>query len=288
MITKLELAHYFHKLGVSVIPIHYRTKTPAVQWSEFGYRPGNPCRNPTEQELAKWFATELVNIGICTGWHGLTVLDFDDASEYGKWMSASGEVQRLAYRVSTSRGIHVYIRLPHAERARKVGRIDIKGIGGYVLGAGSIHPSGLQYRALREPIVIPFVETLSDVLPAAALLSDHTEPAGVKLPSAPALPQDAWGAAMSPRAVAGAIDRIKKRYRIEDFFRNKTKTGKHWYVTECPLHDDKTPSLWLDTERQICGCFAGCASKPMDVINLVARIKGVSNFEAIHFLSEVA
>lgn len=258
-----------------------------VEWGEFGYRPGRLCRAPTEQEIARWFASDLVNIGICTGWQGLTVLDFDDAAEYGKWLAAGDdEVRRNAYCVQTSRGVHVYIRLPHAERARKIGKVDIKGIGGYVLGAGSIHPSGVEYRAMRERIVIPLVGALSDVLPAVELLSSNTEQAWMRLPRASTLPRDAWEAAASPRAMgamAGAVERIKRQYRIEDFFADKVKTGAHWYMTRCPLHDDAHPSMWLDTERQICGCFAGCTPKPLDVINLVARLKGVSNSEAIRF-----
>lgn len=285
--TKLELASFFCQLGVSVIPVHYRAKNPAVEWGEFAFRPGTPSRNPTEQEIAKWFASELVNVGICTGWQGLTVLDFDDAGEYGKWLAAGNdEVRQHAYRVQTSRGVHVYIRLPHAERARKIGKVDIKGIGGYVLGAGSVHPSGKEYRAMRERIVIPYVNALSDVLPAAALLAEHTEPAGVQLPRAPAPPEtDVWKAAMSPRALGGAVERIKKQLRIEDLFQTKIKTGSHWYITCCPLHEDAHPSLWIDVSRQICGCFAGCTPKPLDVINLVARLKGVTNTEAIQFLS---
>jgi hypothetical protein len=285
MSTKLELARYFVNIGISVIPVHYRAKTPAVEWGEFGYRPGNPSRLPTEQEIARWFASELTNIGICTGWQGLTVLDFDDANEYGKWLAAGDDVvRRSAYRVQTSRGVHVYVRLPHAERARKVGKVDIKGIGGYVLSAGSIHPSGAEYRAMRERIVIPLISALSDVLPAVELLA-NTEQAGMRLPRATALPQDAWAVAMSPRAMTGAIERIKKQFRIEEFFSDKTKTGSHWYVARCPLHDDSHPSLWIDVDRQICGCFAGCTSKPLDVINLYARVHGVSNTDAIRAMA---
>jgi hypothetical protein len=42
--------------------------------------------------------------------------------------------------------------------------------------------------------------------------------------------------------------------------------------------------MWVDTGRQICGCYAGCTPKPLDVIDLYARMQGITTKEAIHEL----
>ena len=60
-----------------------------------------------------------------------------------------------------------------------------------------------------------------------------------------------------------------------------------WLRCPCPLHDDAEPSFWIDTRDQVCGCFAGCTSKPLDVINLYARLCGLNNREAIFQLARL-
>ena len=56
-------------------------------------------------------------------------------------------------------------------------------------------------------------------------------------------------------------------------------------MIQCPFHDDKTPSFWIDTQRGLCGCHT-CGMKPLDVINLFARLNQVSNQEAIRELGK--
>jgi hypothetical protein len=283
--TILEHAQQFINLGIAVIPIGYKDKRPDFKlihtWEPYKTTP------PTTEQLTQWFATGDHNYGVVTGWGNLVVIDFDDASEYRDWMRWSYAVggvatyiSQHAYRVSTSRGFHVYVRLPHKEKNRKVGtKIDIKA-DGYVLGPGSIHPSGAEYRALREVFNFPVVSALSDVLPTSLLLNttktvQNNQNHGI------------WTVPTPHTAPAGGlIERIKKAFPIEGIFPDIHKSGDHWLLTQCPLHDDHNPSMWIDTKDQICGCFAGCTDKPLDVINLTARIHGLSNRETIFYLAE--
>jgi len=286
--SAINLALSFLHRGIAVIPVKYRDKRPLLRWQQY------QSQLPTEQELRWWFAKPR-NIGIITGWQGLTVLDFDDMSDYSKWLlwarSQPGPpewVSWMAYKVVTSRGVHVYIRLPKPERTRRVGKIDIKCRGGYVIGAGSIHPSGAVYTPLTEHFNFPLVANLSDVLPAA-VLADQDLPAGVVNPVVARSVDDPWLLAMLPRSAppgTGVIDKIRASLSIESFFGNTIATGDHWLLTTCPLHDDRHPSFWIDTQRQICGCFAGCTPKPLDVINLFARLHSMSNDDAIAILRE--
>ena len=50
------------------------------------------------------------------------------------------------------------------------------------------------------------------------------------------------------------------------------------------FHDDTHPSFWIDRQHQVCGCFTCNFAKPMDVVNFIGRLYGLSNLEAIHYL----
>lgn len=280
--TILSNAQEFVDNGISVLPVGYKDKRPDFHlihaWEYL------KTTLPDHKTLQMWFGRGEHNYGVVAGWNNLVIIDFDDMLEFRAWtrwaMQTGGIAQyvnQTAYRVASSRGMHVYIRLPHKERNRKVGtKIDIKA-DGYVLGPGSMHPSGILYRSLRERLNFPLVSALSDVLPAAMLTTTQTTPAPIK-----------WPQNVTPSAAPGAglVERIKKSIPIESLFQNLTPSGTSYVMTNCPLHDDKHPSMWINTKEQICGCFAGCSDKPMDVINLTARLHGLSNRDAIFYLAE--
>jgi len=61
-----------------------------------------------------------------------------------------------------------------------------------------------------------------------------------------------------------------------------------FYIGRCPMagHNDIHPSFWIDAELNIANCFRpGCGrEKPMDVVNLWAQHRGITDEEAIHEL----
>jgi len=278
----------------TVIPIVFRDKRPEIKWADY------QTQIPSTQQLENWFGHGTqYNIALVTGHNGLTVIDFDTTQVYDEWLSYAEKnplarlVSRLTYRVQTARGIHVYIRLPQATKSRPLTRdngdpwhVDIKSRGGYVLIPPSVHPSGSIYRAVNTGAPF-FINALSDILPAEMLLQPEYQPKTAA--PRPTQTGDIWDRVMNPGVSgAGTVAAIKQHYRIEDLFPagSLTKTGNHYYLTLCPLHDDHAPSMWLDTEHQIAGCYAGCTYKPLDVINLYARIHDLSNTEAIFELAK--
>jgi len=288
-----EIAFHWKKMGIATIPIFYKDKRPKIKWQEY------QKTMPTDTELQTWFSKQLTNIAVITGWSGLVVLDFDDMSAYSQWLmwatrtgAYTEYVAQNTYQVRTGRGVHVYIRLPHPEQNKHLNKIDIKANGGYVLVPPSIHPSGKSYSVINSRAIILSIEALSDILPAS-VLTQHTElPPGITSPvrSLPAS-DDPWVVAQSAGLMSpgeDVISKVRKAYRIEQFFSNLEKTSRdgRWMVTLCPFHEDHTPSFWLDTEKQICACYAGCTPKPLDVINLYGRLHGLSNVEAIHSLAK--
>lgn len=288
----LDTAQRFYSMGVATIPVRFKEKTPSLgSWRPYQQQ------LPTPDDLLTWFKTPH-NVGVITGWHGLTVLDFDAHTVYTRWLlwarkqgqfATAAKVSRTAYRVATSRGVHVYVWLTTPERNRKLPGIDVKARNGYVLGEGSIHPTGALYLALLPNMVIPHVQVLSDILPAALLLaSDQPEQVNVPLVTHVMTGNaDPWTVANQPGTITtGLVERIKKQLRIEDMFTDlhATSPDGRWQLTRCPLHDDNSPSMWVDTRDQMCGCFAGCTTKPLDVIDLYARMYGLNNREAIFTL----
>lgn len=282
----LSTAYNYYDRGLSVIPVTYRDKQPSGKWKEFQKRAA------TLPEIDAWFDNdELHNIGIVTGFGGLVVIDFDDIGAYVTWLAwagrneAAAHVAATTYRVRTARGVHIYIRLPQATRTRPLRehKIDIKAGGGYVLAPPSVHPDGTSYTSPDPLAPIVSVETLSAILPAAILVptigSNTTEQQKSK-----AKPdhRDPWQvAAEAPAINEGIVEEIKTRFRIEALLPGSVKTGEHFYLARCPFHDDQNPSFWVNTEQQICGCHAGCTDKPLDVINLYARMHDITNHEAI-------
>lgn len=279
----------FLDIGIGLLPIKFMDKKPDSfhllngSWDVF------KTTLPTHDQVKNWFNAPH-NYGVITGWHDLVVIDFDDMDVYRDWLTwamDTGRTARMvaesAYKVTTSRGVHVYVRLSQL-KARKLDRIDIKAAGGYVLGPGSIHPSGRAYTALHEVFNFPFVESLGDVLPAA-LLQQHTELKSAKLPQAlNTAPTSVWDVLDSGGKVGhGTVEKIKRQLRVEDYFPSKSQTSAtgRYFLAECPFHDDRSPSFWLDTQKQICNCFVCQFEKPLDVIDLHARLYGISNTEAI-------
>jgi hypothetical protein len=293
MQIQLDIANRFLSSGIAVFPVVHRDKRPEVaHWKPY------QDQLPTSDQVKNWFYGGFHNVGIVTGWQGLVVIDFDTAGEYGRWLrwserkgGVASHVARRAYRVQSSRGMHAYVRLPEKLKTIKIrhadgsARIDVKGQGGYVLGATSVHPSGAIYTALRNDMTFPMVRALSDVLPAE-LLAQTELPTNLKVPhSRPAATADVWESADQAHVAGpGSVERIKQSVRLESFFAAYHPTGGDYFMTTCPFHDDVHPSFWLDADRQICGCFSGCTPKALDVIGLYARLHGLSNTEAIRLM----
>lgn len=287
----LQQAQFWQKLGIATIPIRYKDKRPKLKsWQEF------QTRLPTDTELSRWFSGPFHNLGIVVGWRNLVVIDFDNDTEYAKWQLwiARRPVYRFVrqtLQVKTARGVHVYFITAQPAQNAKMHSIDVKAAGGYVLAPPSVHPSGAEYKVISGNLPV-FIEALSDVLPAELLVL-HTQWSKrqmyyVSFSSLIPLTEtdDPWEIADCGRVEIdrSTIVQIKYRYRIEDFFTRLIHTRDYWAMTNCPFHDDKSPSMWVNTEMQICGCFAGCTRKPYDVIDLYARLHNLSVRDAIKIM----
>jgi hypothetical protein len=299
---QLETAHYWLDRGMSTIPLQMRGKKPdptALRLTG-DTDAGRPTwikyqrQLPDNETLRRWFGGPRKNIALITGWENLVVLDFDNFAAYDAYLSVvrgtACSVGAGAYKVLTARGVHVYFQVDEPVANGHCGLIDIKAAGGYVLIPPSIHPSGRAYVAMDPTATIPHIERLSDVFPFVITQAPTgTPPHPTEQPRQPTA-YDPWLDAQAARSHSeGLVETIHQHFRIEDLMPDLEKSGRGWLKGCCPFHDDREPSFWVDTQKQICGCRAGCnGSRPWDVINLYARLHGLSDREAIEEMRRVA
>jgi putative DNA primase/helicase len=181
-----------------------------------------------EQIEAWWGEWPNSNVGIATGTpSGIFVLDVD--GEVGKASLETLEAKhgRLpkTVTVKTGKGLHLYFRCDGARIANSAGRlgkgIDVRGDGGYVVGAGSVHSSGAVYwyvdgRALGEIDVASAPGWLIELISAA-------KPAGAAeaAPDVPPIPREKRDGALAYAKAARQreLDRLGKAPRHQ---RNNT------------------------------------------------------------------
>ena len=130
-----------HRLGCSILPLEgkrpARTLRTWEQWRDI---------QPIEAQLEDWFVSQqLTAYGVILGQSaaGLFVLDFDDPQSYHQFCTTHPNLSQT-FTVQTRRGYHVYLRSETLMNCRKINGGDLKGEGGYVVGAGSI-VNGYQY-----------------------------------------------------------------------------------------------------------------------------------------------
>jgi len=280
MNQQLNEAIKWFGLGVSVVPVKPKSKVAAVRWLEY------TRRLPTPDEIIRWFGRPLFsNYGvICGKRHGqpgyLAVIDFDRLDDGVNWLLS---MDVPTYTVASARGLHAYYYTDEPAPSVHFDGGDLKA-SGYVLGAGSVHPSGWVYQVLTDAPILN-IRSIREVLP------DLPEPQPQPKPS-PILskpePKDAWDTAEFQRP--NLVETIRARFSILAFLvdAQKTDPSGRWFIARCPLHDDHNPSLWVDAQRQLCGCYAGCnGGRPMDVVNLAAAVWNVDNRSAIERLRQM-
>jgi putative DNA primase/helicase len=132
----------------SVFPLLFRSKRPAIASWEAYQR-----RRPTFDEMEAWFGSaQPFNVAVVTGKvSGIFVLDADSEAAVA-W--ANEKLPPCELRVRTANGIHLYFPYSADRRVRNKVRVkfdgerlelDVRGDGGYVVGPGSVHPSGAIY-----------------------------------------------------------------------------------------------------------------------------------------------
>jgi len=152
-----EALKRYAEWGLNVIPVKYGEKgPPLVKWEQYQKE-----RYPVEELLQRLEKGEVFNLAVICGEVGkLCVIDFDTLDTFVQFMEKLREIDPEAREelkskcpvAITGRGVHVYVRPPgKVPPTRKLGGIDVKGEGGYVVAPPSLHPSGKQYKWTNLP-----------------------------------------------------------------------------------------------------------------------------------------
>jgi len=143
----LEAALNYIRNKVSVIPLHYFTKRPAIsEWATY------QSRIPTEKEVHEWFSADLRNIAIvCGRVSNLIVVDVDDKQKFEEFvLKIHAKAPANLLWVKTRRGVHLYFRYPES-LPDDVTKIDLTETHGMELRANRCY-------VVAPPSVVAFVE----------------------------------------------------------------------------------------------------------------------------------
>lgn len=248
-----------YDMGFSLIPLKPRDKTPLIPWR------AHQKRRASRSTIEAWYrATPNANIGIVTGAiSGLVVLDLDDDE-------AIAEAERRGLpdtlMVRTGKGQHVYFRHPGYKITNRAGFLpgmDIRGDGGYIVGPGSLHPSGAVYAWEKPPgqftlAEMPewLIEALSGSPRLAELVTKGAAPKARIVSQASTAghkpPKGAPDPSETEPAIACAVEAGLAGLLDELLGKPSVKTAREWrYRRKGSLSvrvDSAKPGQWFDHE----------------------------------------
>ena len=150
------------RLGAFVFAVDH----PGLPRCAGAHRPGQPCDGTRgKHPCGRWsrdstaspeviraaLSRGLRNLGIDCGKSGLLVVDEDRPGAFDSYAASAGHVVPVTFTVTTGKGLHVYFRQPPGVplgngTGALAGRdMDVRGNGGFVVGPGSVHHSGVRY-----------------------------------------------------------------------------------------------------------------------------------------------
>ena len=154
--------------GFAIIACTPHEKSPWAQYSPHAWQ--SASRVP-EIALKPWNDGTEANYGVSCGPSNVTVLDADHGlTTEADWLAWKKEHNLPdTFTVLSGRdgelGIHMYFTGAVPTCGFKLGNVtgELKGIGGYVVGPGSVHPSGKKYTILHDVPIVPLPDGLVEL-----------------------------------------------------------------------------------------------------------------------------
>ncbi len=253
--------------GFPLLPIQPDTKK---QVNGFGL---HQSRITNIQQAAQWWKDQPTNYNLAVVTpQDKFIIDFDDWGIYLYWLKQVPEVVAHTYtEITPNNGAHVFLSGTVPPNFKPIKHVEIKRV---VLVAPS-RVNGIEYEVYFDD----GIQTAQDEISLSPLSkSPLSEPAQRPGPvTTNRVPNS-----------GSLLDAIKAKYSILELMRThfpKIKIlGRGRFVTSCcPFHEEKEPSFWIDTERNLFGCHA-CNVRG-DVINFYAFVHHLDNDTAISQMS---
>lgn len=178
--------------GVRAVPTHQ--KRPTIRWKDLQWRP------PTKRELGRAVCEKagVDGYAVLTGRNpfapdqSVYARDFDTVEAYEAWAESAPAAAAALYTVRSGRGYHVYARMPagmpevFVSFADPLRKGELKANRGYIVGPGSLHPSGRRYTPVNFPADALVTGTPEMHPVAAGFLSQDEFDAAVRKAERPA------------------------------------------------------------------------------------------------------
>jgi len=254
--TKEKIALWWLKRDFLLLPVQPNSKKLVPGFGMY------QDKITTQERVGQWFGERsLANLAVC-GTQTSFILDFDDADLYKFWVSKFPNESRTYTEQTPRGGYHVFAHT----WGRDLKRIElIKGV-------------ELKRVVVVSPSVIdnkPYTRGPGELLDLdAPLVLFPLSQIPIVEPS-PRVDVHAKGYLQKIKSAFSClalIQSVKPDVKI-------SRSPRRFISVSCPFHDDKEPSFWIDTDRNLWGCHA-CGVRG-DVINLYARLKNITNQEAI-------
>ena len=149
--------------GFSILAVEPRSKDPFAKYSPHAV---NSCSRNPEVALKPWDDGHEANYGIGGGPSNITIVDIDKGipnyEALKLWMSAVGLPPTLIVRTgrATEFGAHLFYSGAVPTTPFEIQGIvgELRGTGAYVVGFGSLHPSGNFYEIIHDVNIVPLPE----------------------------------------------------------------------------------------------------------------------------------
>jgi hypothetical protein len=257
----VQAALWWFERDFLVLPLQPNSKKIVPGFGLYQDKITNPER------VYQWFSERsLSNLAVC-GTQTSLILDFDDPDLYKFWAGKFPNESRTYTEQTPRGGYHVFA---HTWGRDLKGVILIKGV--ELKRVVAVSPSRVDNK--------PYIRGAGDLLDLDATLVLSP------LLQAPIISR-------SSRVdihAKGNLQKIKSAFSCLALLQAAKpdlkipRSSKRFITVPCPFHDDKEPSFWIDTDRNLWGCHA-CNTRG-DVINLYARLKNITNNEAIRAMGE--
>jgi len=159
-----DCAAAYARLGWSVIPIESGGKKPLVRWERYSRE------RASEKQVQKWWQKYPgANIGIATGKvSGFIAVDIDSAKGRENYINLFGELHNtISQTTGKPNSLHLLFNPENTKISNMAGLVpdvDVRGDGGYIIIAPSVHPNGKKYEWKIDPVEMG----LDDLLPLPA------------------------------------------------------------------------------------------------------------------------
>ncbi len=272
--TVAEAAVFYVEHGLQPVKIKPNEKTPCEsEWPSKDYG--------TQEKAAAVFKGWRGNIGIRGDDSGLMGIDCDDARFRDALLRALPMLTDTLHSRGKKETGHYWVHLTkplknqsirmHFENRTKQTFADLRGIGGQIVVAPSIHPEGSKYQWINDNPILPLdTDAFLDALDVACSVVGAKNPYRKK---------ETGGKMHADVKSPDFFARVKERVRLSDVL------PEHTGRMDCIFHKEQTPNKAMKLYNDSGSVYCFSCGKAADVIAIHAQRRGLGQFESAQELA---